>query len=68
MWLEPIVKDCVSSTNSYIKENRLPCGSVVVARRQSAGRGRRGRSCKLGFYLIYPVHILLISLYFILVV
>ena len=30
--------------------------------------GRRGRSFKLGFYLIYPVHILLISLYFILVV
>lgn len=30
--------------------------------------GRRGRSFKLGFYLIYPVHILLISLYFIFVV
>ena len=30
--------------------------------------GRRGRSFKLGFYLIYPVHILLISLYYILVV
>lgn len=30
--------------------------------------GRRGRSFKLGFYLVYPVHILLISLYFIFVV
>ena len=30
--------------------------------------GRRGKSFKLGFYLIYPVHILLISLYYILVV
>ena len=27
--------------------------------------GRRGKSFKLGFYLIYPVHILLISLYYI---
>ena len=30
--------------------------------------GRRGKGFKLGFYLIYPVHILLISLYYIFVV
>ena len=44
MWLEPVIKDCIPSTNSYIKENTLPCGSVVIAKRQTAGRGRRGNS------------------------
>ncbi|MBR3576934.1 MAG: biotin--[Clostridia bacterium] len=44
MWFEPVVKDCIPSTNSYIKENNLPCGSVVIARRQTNGRGRRGNS------------------------
>ena len=44
MWLEPVVKDLIPSTNSYIKENVLPCGSVVIAKRQTNGRGRRGNS------------------------
>ncbi|MBQ9097235.1 MAG: biotin--[Clostridia bacterium] len=44
MWLEPIIKDCIPSTNSYIKENSLPYGSVVIAKRQTQGRGRRGNS------------------------
>lgn len=35
----------VSSTNSYLKENRnmLPDGAAVTALKQTAGRGRRGR-------------------------
>ena len=44
MWLEPIVEDLISSTNSYIKEKSRPCGSVVIAKRQTNGRGRRGNS------------------------
>lgn len=44
MWLEPIIKDLISSTNSYIKENNLPCSNVVIAKKQTAGRGRRGNS------------------------
>ncbi len=44
MWLEPVIKDSISSTNTYIKENNLPCGSVVIAKKQTAGRGRRGNS------------------------
>ena len=44
MWLEPVLKDCIPSTNSYIKENNLPCGSVVLAKKQTSGRGRRGNS------------------------
>ncbi|MBR2472016.1 MAG: biotin--[Clostridia bacterium] len=44
MWLQPVIKDTISSTNSYIKENNLPCGSVVIAKKQTAGRGRRGNS------------------------
>ncbi len=44
MWSLPIIKDSISSTNSYIKENALPCGSVVIAKKQTAGRGRRGNS------------------------
>ncbi len=37
--------DEISSTNSYLKENRtsLPDGTAVTALRQTAGRGRRGR-------------------------
>lgn len=44
MWLQPIVEDLIPSTNSYIKENNLPCGSVVIAKKQTMGRGRRGNS------------------------
>ncbi len=44
MWLKPIVKDSIPSTNSYIKEISLPCGSVVIAKKQTQGRGRRGNS------------------------
>ncbi len=36
--------DEINSTNSYLKENKdLPNGAVVVAERQTAGRGRKGR-------------------------
>lgn len=50
--------DCVDSTNAYLKRLALdnaPDGTVVIADRQTAGRGRRGRSYEsaagLGIYL-----------------
>ncbi len=33
----------VDSTNSYLLEANFPCGTVCLARSQTAGRGRRGR-------------------------
>ena len=38
--------DCVDSTNSYAIRHcdDLPCGALVVADRQTRGRGRRGRA------------------------
>ena len=38
--------ETLSSTNSYCKENAasLPHGSIVIARSQTAGRGRRGKA------------------------
>ena len=41
-----LILDEVDSTNTYAREHfdDLPDGTLVVARRQTAGRGRRGRS------------------------
>lgn len=41
-----ILLDRVDSTNTYARDNfaRLPDGSVIIAREQSAGRGRMGRT------------------------
>lgn len=39
LWLEEI-----SSTQDFVKEKQLPVGMVVVANRQTSGRGRLGRS------------------------
>lgn len=44
MWLDPVIKEIIPSTNSYLKENCLFHGSVVIAKRQTHGRGRRGNS------------------------
>lgn len=45
-WKEIIVKDEVDSTNDLLKElaeDGAPEGTVIIAGRQRAGRGRRGR-------------------------
>ena len=34
----------VPSTNTFLLENDFPSGTVCIARRQSAGRGQRGKS------------------------
>lgn len=41
-----ILLETVGSTNDYIKQNfkSLPYGAVVIARKQTAGKGRLGRS------------------------
>lgn len=38
----------VDSTNSYLKQNELPLGTVVYTQNQTAGRGRMGRSWSSG--------------------
>jgi biotin-[acetyl-CoA-carboxylase] ligase BirA-like protein len=35
--------DEVDSTNSYVSREKVPSGSIVIAQRQTAGRGRAGR-------------------------
>ena len=43
---EPVLLDVVDSTNTYAREHfdQLPDGTMVAARCQTAGRGRRGRA------------------------
>ena len=53
-----ILLDEVDSTNSYLKERagQFPDGTVVIARRQTCGRGRTGKtfvSADGGLYLSY---------------
>jgi len=46
----------LDSTNTYAKENQLPEGSLVIANKQSQGRGRRGHdffSPEGGIYFSY---------------
>lgn len=44
MFFSIIWLDEVSSTQDFVKERSVPVGVVVVANRQTAGRGRLGRS------------------------
>ena len=39
-----IYLDEVGSTNDYLKKGDFPDGTVVIAGRQTAGKGRRGKS------------------------
>ncbi len=41
---EWLILDSVDSTNSFLLQSTLPPGTVVFAREQTGGRGRRGRS------------------------
>ncbi len=53
LWLEE-----VSSTQDFVKERKLPLGTVVVANRQSSGRGRLGRvwhSSEGGLYFSFSL-------------
>lgn len=38
-----ILLDKVDSTNSYLKQSSFPIGTLVMAKEQTGGRGRRGR-------------------------
>ena len=55
--INKVTLDCIDSTNNYVKENisALPLPSLVTAEKQTAGRGRQGKSFyspdKTGLYM-----------------